>query len=157
MRSRSTLFALVVVSVLIVGASWLYQYWTQSNNVQKDLESRQDYRIALSDVSISASTEPIACFAGVTILAWLLAVVKVFRSSSITRNLFGAVVVILVVFATYANIMDNELKQRNASYVLSPAAITSSLIWAVLGTAFAVVVWFVIERIYVALRIARDA
>jgi hypothetical protein len=157
MRSRSFLFALIVVIVLLVFANWFYQYWAQSKNAQQDLESRQDYRIALADVSVSQPTEPIACLAGVTILAWLLAVFKVFRASSVTRNLFAAVVVTLVVFAAYANLMDGELKQRSALYVLSPSVITSSLLWAVLGTAFAVVIWFVIERLYVAFRIARDA
>ncbi len=157
MPSRSVWFALIVIVLLVICGNWIYQYWTQSKNLSPGLEARQEYNIALADVSSPAWTEPVTCVVGLTILAFLLSAFKVFRYSSMTRSLLAALLVALSVFAGYAIIMDNQLKQRDATYILSPSIIVNCFAWAALGTIGALAFWFFIERLYISRGIARDA
>jgi len=49
------------------------------------------------------------------------------------------------------------VKERDSSYILPPGTVIDALVWATAWTLASVVFWFVIERIYIAKRIAPNA
>jgi len=156
MRKQTWAIALVLIAIIIVGGWFFYTYLKESRHLPKGLEARQEWQIAVADANRAAVFEPVACFVALPFLAWVLALAR-FAPLSWFRNILATAVVVLTVFTAFVLWMDRVVKEHDASYILPPGTVLNVFMLAVLGTLGTLVLWFVIERIYVARRIAPNA
>jgi hypothetical protein len=157
MRKPEAVIAVVLLVIAALAFLSLFRYWNESKSMPADLASRQEYTIAVGDVSRAVIAEPVVCFIVLPPVVWLLALVGFFPRSSLIRNVLAAALVLLLVFSLFTVFMDGSLKNRDASYALPPSLLFSSLMWALVGVSVTAVLWFGIERWYVSRRIAPGA
>jgi len=91
-----------MIAIMAVGGYFFYRYLTESNHLPKELEQRQEWKIAVADANRQIVLESVACFALLPMLAWVLALFRILRLSWL-RNTMAAAVVVLecLVFLSY--------------------------------------------------------
>ena len=156
MRQYTWIIAFIMVAIVAVGGYFFYSYLSESKHLPKEIEERQEWKVAVADANRQVVLESVACFALLPMFVWFLALFKVFRLSWL-RNTMAAAVVVLGVFSIFVLWMDRIVKERDASYLLPPGTVIDALLWATVWTVCTALFWFVIERIYVAKRIAPNA
>ena len=146
--------AILVLLVLMVGYSF-YSYLSDAHRLPPDLETRQDWKEAVSEVRHYRYYEPLACFVLLATFSFLLAIAKLPRISWLRSTLAGLLTTASV-YAGFYFVMNRDLRERDASFGLPPGAVWDTLVFALGGVVAAGTILFVIERVYVG-RIAPNA